>query len=301
MNDNIERNKIEIIKKVFCITCLIIFLSHICSSYNYFTANRDRFITDLYLYIYIIPDIFVIFFLAGFLLRNNLHKLGNLFKNRTGLMRIFLSLLCIICLLVFLGRTYCTCFLGGLPVVSFFQNYNLDYFSIILDPLIVVFLSVLLLKNILCKLGRVLKSLLKRVQQFLSKPYAWNGIIGTVILLAVSFGIYKGIEVNSLPKCDSDFAINEVEEIYKQNSGIYQYQSSVGQVLSLEVDSPRIDRYDKDSNKYYCLATVKLQVTGRYSNGYTDYNTKVYYDITKSRGKPIVFARFRGKGSLGLY
>jgi len=117
--------------------------------------------------------------------------------------------------------------------------------------------------------------------------------LSVFIIVVLIFGV---AEKTKLPTCDSNFAVKEVEEIFKQNSQIYDYQNSVGQVVSLTVDNPRIDYYDKDSHKYYCIATVNLQVTGNYN-----FDTEVSYDITKSKGKPVVSASFSGKGRFGIY
>lgn len=192
---------------------------------------------------------------------------------------------------------------GGIvsEIVDNVKNYTTLF--VCNHSLILIILLLLFFLGIIhfLKLGDIFKFSLNSEQQVFSKQNVWKGLTCIVILLVVGLGIYNGIEVNSLPKCDSDFAVKEVEEIYKQNSQIYNYQNSVGQVMTLIVDSPRIDHYDKDANKYYCLATIKLHVTGHYSNGFTHYNTDVFYNISKSRGKPVVFARFEGKGRLGLY
>lgn len=104
-----------------------------------------------------------------------------------------------------------------------------------------------------------------------------------------------------LPTCDSAFATEKVARIFKQNSQIYSYQSSVGQVLGVTVTNPRVDYYDKDSNKYSCVATVDLHLTGNKSMGITNYYTRASYDIVRSNGTPKVFASFRGGGRLGIY
>lgn len=117
------------------------------------------------------------------------------------------------------------------------------------------------------------------------------GIPACVLLLlgGVGFGIYKGIEANSLPACDSSYAEERLINYYnKEIRGIFNANN-------VEVSLPVIESYDKEIKKYECKADITISYHSDhvpYLNGNSGdmiYDCISYYDIQKSKGEIVMF------------
>ena len=83
-------------------------------------------------------------------------------------------------------------------------------------------------------------------------------ICAIFLVCGLSFGIYKDIEANSLPTCDSSFAENEVLEIFKQNNREYNELNNWGMVQDIKMSMIEPISYDKEIKKYECSARLTL-------------------------------------------
>lgn len=83
-------------------------------------------------------------------------------------------------------------------------------------------------------------------------------VCALLVLGGVGFGIYKGIEANSLPACDSEFAENEVIEIFKQNNDEYLELNKWDMVSDIRISMVEPISYDKEVKKYECSARLTL-------------------------------------------
>lgn len=130
-------------------------------------------------------------------------------------------------------------------------------------------------------------------------------VFAIILILLVCFGIYKGVEITSLPKCDSKFAEEEVIAIFKQNNFVYKQEQSNLDYISFEY--PQATSYERDIPRYECSAKVRMHAfpeSGGFNvwNDYgyinhfeSKYNTidcSVDYSITRSRGENMVTSTY---------
>lgn len=126
---------------------------------------------------------------------------------------------------------------------------------------------------------------------------------GIVLLSSTIFGGHKYIEATSLPKCDSEWAMNQAQEIVEYHNGYLNKLKSVGFNYALTPRTAEPISYDKDIKKYECR--MKLEVRGASNepipqriNTYTGIGSGFYeyaeanvtYSIFKEQGKNTVLA-----------
>lgn len=125
--------------------------------------------------------------------------------------------------------------------------------------------------------------------------------LALILILLICFGIYKGIQMTSLPKCDSKFAEENVIAIFKENNFVYkQEQYNLGYI---SFEYPQATSYEKDIPRYECRAKVRMHALpesggfnvwnawgyiDRFESKYNTIDCSVIYSITKSRGENIV-------------
>lgn len=120
-------------------------------------------------------------------------------------------------------------------------------------------------------------------------------VICTIISLSILFSACS----SKVPTCDSSFAENEVIEIYKQNDWLYKEYLNSDPTLKVTLEYPQATSYDKDIDKYFCKATIKIKSdyetfqnvssAGRYITGI---ESQVIYDISKSKDKNLIEAKW---------
>lgn len=83
-------------------------------------------------------------------------------------------------------------------------------------------------------------------------------ILALLSIAGIGIGIYKVVNANSLPKCDSQFAEEHVVAIFKQNNGKYKEFASYGLVGDVSISLITPESYDKDIQKYECSARITV-------------------------------------------
>lgn len=83
---------------------------------------------------------------------------------------------------------------------------------------------------------------------------------GAILLFVLGggVGLFKAIEANSLPACDSSFAENEVLEIFQQNNSEYKELNDWGMVSDIKISMIEPISYDKEVKKHVCSARLTL-------------------------------------------
>ncbi len=134
----------------------------------------------------------------------------------------------------------------------------------------------------------------------LSKKALFNVLPIALIVIAAIITLIFIINHNSLPKCDSTVAENQIKKIYENKSLIYEdYRNEIDH-LSLEY--PKTDSYDKDIQKYTCSGVLNFHAKEDSDGflyvspwGVLDSDSKfsiikcpIKYAITKSRGDVLV-------------
>lgn len=125
--------------------------------------------------------------------------------------------------------------------------------------------------------------------------------LGIGIICSIGFGVRKGIENVTLPKCDSKFAEQQVLEIFKQHNEKYNKYVKYGFIGDIKFSNPAPESYDKDIKRYECTADVTMYPNSslglpssilRYGDGITRANffyqlanCRVSYSIYKANGK----------------
>lgn len=131
----------------------------------------------------------------------------------------------------------------------------------------------------------------------------------TFIIASVSFFIVIGVENTVLPKCDSQYAEEQVINIFKRNNYAYKELSNAGFVKNVYLSGMQPLSYDKSINKYTCKAKIVMEAIdigfnptiyrGRWINERERYG-KAYcwskYYIYKERGKDTVWAEYCSNG-----
>lgn len=116
-------------------------------------------------------------------------------------------------------------------------------------------------------------------------------IFSFLIFASLGFGVYKAVDSVSFPKCDSEFAKNEVIEIWKQHSRAYNTWSARNQVKGIKVRYPKPEDYKKEIG-YDCSAQIVVQSDETsntlYATTFSEATGNVLYNIRKSEGKPVV-------------
>ena len=114
-------------------------------------------------------------------------------------------------------------------------------------------------------------------------------VCALLVIGGVGFGIYKVIEANSIPACDSSYAEERLIKYYnKEIRGIFNANH-------VEVSLPVTESYDKEVKKYECKADITISYHSDhvpYLNGNSGdmiYDCISYYDIQKSKGEIVMF------------
>lgn len=120
--------------------------------------------------------------------------------------------------------------------------------------------------------------------------------IGTCLSITLLATIIIFNHVTELPKCDSEFAEQQVLSIVNGNNDQIKYYNKRGELAYLSLDAPQAISYNKDVNRYECSARVTFHANTVFNQG--QYNEKssmsciVNYSISKSKGKPLVLSSY---------
>lgn len=82
---------------------------------------------------------------------------------------------------------------------------------------------------------------------------------GIVLLSSIIFGGHKYIEATSLPKCDSEWAMNQAQEIVEYRNSYLNKLKSVGFNYILTPRTAEPISYDKDIKKYECRMLLSVR------------------------------------------
>ena len=128
------------------------------------------------------------------------------------------------------------------------------------------------------------KKMTKKIKNLLSM-----GSIMIVFLIILLILIGYSIKANSLPKCDSSFAQEQVKEILNYNDN-YIYDN-----ISFDVIVP--EEYDKDLKKYICSAELTTHSTNNSIEALNTHHESIKYTIYKEQGKnEVIVHRNRREG-----
>lgn len=118
-------------------------------------------------------------------------------------------------------------------------------------------------------------------------------IISIILVILVTSGIIASIvklnDTFSLPKCDSQFAEEQVIQIYQENSSFYKYYANRGLIRNLHLRDQVPVSYDKSLHKYTCQGNIFME-HAVYTNKI--HSVPVMYFIFKSHGKNTVLVKW---------
>ena len=124
-------------------------------------------------------------------------------------------------------------------------------------------------------------------------------IVAALLIAGVVYGVCKIIEINTLPKCDSQFAEQQVLDIFKQHNPTYQDYVKYGLLGDIKFSNPAPESYDKDIKRYECTADVTMYPNtslGLPNFVYTDENIPygyVFYELATCR---VSYSIFKANG-----
>lgn len=124
--------------------------------------------------------------------------------------------------------------------------------------------------------------------------------IGISIICGIGFGVHKGVESVTVPKCDSKFAERQVLEIFKQHNEKYNNYVKYGFLGGIKFSNPAPESYDKAIKRYECTADVTMypnSILGLprniFSYGYGTAHATSFYESAKCR---VSYSIFKANG-----
>ena len=124
-------------------------------------------------------------------------------------------------------------------------------------------------------------------------------VVAVLLVVGVVYGLCKILESTTLPKCDSQFAEQQVLDIFKQHNPIYQDYVKYGLLGDIKFSNPAPESYDKDIKRYECTADVTMYPNtslGLPNFVYIDENIPygyVFYKLAKCR---VSYSIFKANG-----